>query len=128
MPGDELLFVMLTRLAPDDSDETEPASSSVAPLATVAVTPAPTEAAPVVGLNRSVLVPPTAIELAAPSEGARSTSNTPLPPTANAEPALLVNVPLNEPLDPPAKTAVVLMMLNVPPPLLVTRPVKIAGL
>ena len=39
-----------------------------------------------------------------------------------------MNVPLNEPLDPPAKTAVVLTMLNVPPPLLVTKPVKIAGL
>src|SRR5271157_6054366 len=128
MPGDELLFVMLTRLAPDDSDETEPASSSVAPLATVAVTPVPTEAAPVVGLNRSVLVPPTAIELATPSEGAPSTSSTPLPPTANAESALLVNVPLNAPLEPPANTAVVLIMLNVPPPLLVTNPVKIAGL
>ena len=41
-----LLFVMFTRLAPDESDETEPASSSVAPLATVAVTPAPIVAAP----------------------------------------------------------------------------------
>ena len=50
------------------------------------------------------------------------------PADANAELALLVNVPLNEPLDPPAKTAVVLTMLNVPPPLLVTSPVKIAGL
>src|SRR5271166_6738674 len=109
---------MLTRLVPDESAETEPASSSVAPLATVAVTPAPTEAAPVVGLNRSVLVPPTAIELAAPSVGAPSTSSPPLPPTANAEPALLVNVPLKLPLDPPAKTAVVLTILNVPPPLL----------
>ena len=59
--------------------ETEPASSSVAPLETVAVTPVPIVAEPEVALNRNVLVPPTASELELPSDGAPSISSTPLP-------------------------------------------------
>ena len=87
-----LLFVMFTRLAPDESAETEPANSRVAPLATVAVTPVPTDAAPDVALNRSVPVSPTAIELPLPSDGGPSTSSAPLPAFAKAAAGALAKV------------------------------------
>jgi hypothetical protein len=52
-----LLFVIFTRAEVGEGEErseTVPANSNVAPDATVAVTPAPTVAAPEVLLNRSV--------------------------------------------------------------------------
>ena len=101
-----LLLMMFTRLAPEDRAETEPASSKVAALDTVAMTPDPTVADPTIALNRNVPLSLVAIELTLPSVGGPSISSAPLPALANAAPALLVKVPLNVPLEPPANVAV----------------------
>ena len=78
MPGALLLFVMFTRLAPFARAETEPASSSVAPLETTAVTPVPIAGVPLMTLNRSV--PPVRLRLLLSfSVGAPSISSVPGP-------------------------------------------------
>src|SRR5437588_12690655 len=82
-PAVVLLLATFTRLAPADSAETEPANSSVAPLLTVAVAPAPTVAAPLVTLNRTL---PAAIFSEAPAANVAGavTCRVPAPPEALA--------------------------------------------
>src|SRR5438105_346443 len=117
MPGAELLLVTLTRRAPDERAETEPANSSVAPLATMAETPVPIVGVPATTLNFKM---PPAIESMLPllRVGGVVISIVPLPALAKLLLPLLTN--------PPAKVAVAFTVLKVPFMLLVTSPVKMA--
>ena len=80
---------MFTRLVPDDKADTEPASSSVDPLLTVAVTPEPTEGDPDATLSRKP-PPVTWMLLRLLKSGAPVISSVPAPDLINVPESQIV--------------------------------------
>ena len=79
-----LLFVMAARFAPPERAEADPASSSVAPDATVAVTPVPTVAALVAAIRSAPAL--TRIALLLARLGAELTRSVPVPALVSVKP------------------------------------------